>query len=106
MVEQAGRAAASAFAAGQEVEFKIRARRNKLLGLWVAELLGKMGSDAEDYAKSVVVADFEEPGEEDVIRKVVADLTAERADIPESEVRAKMSELLLEAQNQLRGGAA
>lgn len=103
MVEDTGKVAASAFAAGQEVEFKVRARRNKLLGLWVAELLGKIGPDAEDYAKSVVVSDFEEPGEEDVFRKVVADLTAGRADIPESEVRAKMSELLLEAKGQVGG---
>ena len=57
-----------------EVEFKIAARANKLLGLWAADLLGKSGEDADKYAIEVVVSDFEEAGHEDVIRKVHADL--------------------------------
>ncbi len=58
------------FAHDEELRFKAEARRNKLLGLWAAEKLGKTGEDAEDYARSVVAADFEEAGEEDVFRKI------------------------------------
>src|SRR6476620_8971523 len=63
------------FAHDEELRFKATARRNKLLGLWAAEKLGKSGADADAYAKSVVVADFEEAGEEDVVRKVKNDFT-------------------------------
>ena len=61
------------FAHDEELRFKATARRNKLLGLWAAEKLGKSGADAEAYAKAVVVADFEEAGDEDVVRKVKSD---------------------------------
>ena len=62
------------FAHDEELRFKAMARRNKLLGLWAAELLGKTGADADSYAKEIVMVDFEEPGEEDVFRRVMKDL--------------------------------
>ena len=64
------------FAHDEELRFKATARRNKLLGLWAADRLGKSGADAEAYAKSVVMADFQEAGDDDVLRKVQADLEA------------------------------
>ncbi|GGE01812.1 hypothetical protein GCM10011529_05240 [Polymorphobacter glacialis] len=64
------------FAHDAELQFKVVVRRNKLLGQWAAERLGKSGEDAEAYAKTVVAADFEEAGDQDVIRKLVADLAA------------------------------
>jgi len=86
------------FAHDADMQFRAEARRNKLLGLWAAELLGKSGSDAEDYAKEVVKSDFEEAGDEDVFRKVSGDLGA-KAD--EATIRAKMQALLAEAKAQL-----
>ena len=62
------------FAHDQEMQFRAEARRNKLMGLWVADILGKTGDEAEAYARDVVKADFEEAGHEDVMRKVMADL--------------------------------
>ena len=86
------------FAHDEEMKFKAQARANKLLGLWVADVLGKTGDEAEAYAKSVVVADFEEAGTEDVYRKVAGDL-GDKAD--EETIRAKMVEVLATAQDQL-----
>jgi hypothetical protein len=86
------------FAHDEEMKFKAEARRNKLLGLWAAELMGKSGDEAATYAKEVVVSDFEEAGDEDVYRKVAADL-GDRAD--EATIRAKMAELMIEAKRQL-----
>ncbi|WP_227269601.1 DUF1476 domain-containing protein [Roseobacter weihaiensis] len=86
------------YAHDAEMQFKAEARRNKLLGLWAAELLGKTGTDAEDYAKEVVKSDFEEAGEEDVYRKVSGDLGA-KAD--ETTIRAQMAALMIEAKRQL-----
>lgn len=86
------------FAHDEEMQFKAEARRNKLLGLWAAELLGKSGSEANDYAREVIKSDFEEAGDEDVYRKVSGDLGA-KAD--EATIRAKMTELLAEAKAQL-----
>jgi len=86
------------FAHDAEMQFKAEARRNKLLGLWAADLLGKSGTDAEDYAKEVVKSDFEEPGHEDVYRKVAGDL-GDKAD--ETAIRTKMAELMGEAKAQL-----
>ncbi len=79
------------FAHDEEMKFRAEARRNKLLGLWAAELLGKTGDDADAYAKEVVKADFEEAGHEDVVRKVAGDL----GDIADADtIRGKMNELL------------
>ena len=88
----------SKFAHDQEMQFKIMNRRNKLLGLWAADLLGKTGDAAAAYAKEVVAADFDEPGDEDVFRKVRKDLDAKHTD---AEIRAKMSALLETAADQV-----
>jgi len=88
------------FAHDEELQFKAIARRNKLLGLWVAELLGKSGPDADAYAKEVVLADFEEAGDNDVVRKVVKDL--EGKGVTEQDIRAKMAELLAQAVSQIQ----
>ncbi|WP_375256110.1 DUF1476 domain-containing protein [Yoonia sp.] len=86
------------FAHDAEMQFKAEARCNKLLGLWAAELLGKSGEEAAAYATEVVKADFEEPGHEDVYRKLAGDLGA-KAD--EATIRAKMAEMLVEAKGQI-----
>jgi hypothetical protein len=82
------------FAHDEELRFKTMARRNKLLGLWAAGLLGKSGADADAYAKEVVMSDFEEPGEDDVLRKVMKDLEGKAT---EQQVRAQMTKLLEQA---------
>ncbi len=86
------------YAHDAEMQFKAEARRNKLLGLWTAGLLGKDGADADAYAKDVIKSDFEEAGDEDVYRKVAGDL-GDKAD--ETTIRAKMAELMVEAKAQL-----
>lgn len=90
------------FAHDQEMKFRAEARRNKLLGQWAAGLLGKSGDDAEAYAKSVVAADFEEAGDEDVFRKVRADLDAGNVAMSDEDLRGKMLELLGVAVDQVR----
>lgn len=86
------------FAHDAEMQFRAEARRNKLVGLWAAGLLGKSGDEASAYAMTVVEADFEEAGIEDVVRKVAADL-AEKSN--SEEIRAKMAEMLIVAKAQL-----
>src|ERR1043165_980316 len=88
------------FAHDEELRFKAMARRNKLLGLWAAGILGKSGADAESYAKEFVMADFEEAGDNDVVRKVIKDL--EPKGVSEQEVRAQMTELLAAAIEQIK----
>ena len=90
------------FAHDEELRFKAIARRNKLLGLWAAGLLGKNGPDADAYAKEVVLADFEEAGDNDVVRKVVKDLDGKG--VSEQDIRAKMAELLAQAVKQIETG--
>ena len=90
------------FAHDEELKFKATARRNKLLGLWAATELGKSPAEAEAYAKEVVAADFEEPGDDDVVRKVTSDLAGKG--VTEDVVRAKMAELLMEAVRQIQAG--
>jgi hypothetical protein len=90
------------FAHDEELRFKAYARRNKLLGLWAAGVLGKAAAEAEAYAKEVVLADFEESGDNDVLRKVVKDLQGTGVD--EQQVRAKMTELLSQAVQQIQTG--
>ncbi len=86
------------YAHDAEMQFKAEARRNKLLGLWAAELLGKSGDDAAAYATEVVKSDFEEAGDEDVFRKLAGDL----GDLATEEVlRAKMKELSVVAKEQI-----
>ena len=88
------------FAHDEELRFKAMARRNKLLGLWAAGQLGKTGADAEAYAKEVVLADFEETGDNDVLRKVVKDLAGKG--VTEAQIQAKMRELLEQAIEQVK----
>ena len=90
------------FAHDEELKFKAMARRNKLLGLWAAGELGKSGPDADAYAKEVVLADFEEAGDNDVLRKVAKDLAGKG--VTEEQVRVKMNELLGVAVQQLQTG--
>lgn len=87
------------FALDQELKFKALARRNKLIGLWAAGLLGK--ADADAYAKEVVVADFEEAGDGDVFRKLRSDLDAAGVSISDQDIRTKMVELLAQAIDQI-----
>jgi hypothetical protein len=93
----------SKFAHDEEMRFKIMNRRNKLLGLWAAGEMGKSGADAETYAKTVVAADFEEAGDNDVFRKVRGDLDA--AKYSDVVIRTKMDELLGVAADQVEKDA-
>ena len=85
----------------QELEFKATVRRNKLLGLWAAELMGLEGDAAEAYAKEVVKSDFEEAGDEDVFRKVRGDFDAKGVDQSDHQIRRQMDELLAAAREQV-----
>lgn len=87
------------YAHDEDVRFKVTNRRNKLLGLWAAERLGK--TDAAAYAKEVVMSDFAEAGDDDVLNKVLADLKTANIAIDAGEVRAKMTALLSEAKHQI-----
>ncbi|MBO9559605.1 MAG: DUF1476 domain-containing protein [Caulobacter sp.] len=90
------------FALEQEQEFKATARRNRLLGEWAAELMGL--ATVEEYARAVVKSDFEQPGDEDVLRKVAGDLKSSGVNVSEGEVRRKMDELLALARGQIAAG--
>jgi len=92
------------FALDEELRFKAMARRNKLLGLWAAEKLGLSGGEAEAYAKTVVMADFDEPGDEDVYRKVRADFDAKGAKISDEDIRRAMNDLLAKAVTEIKTG--
>ena len=92
------------FAHDEELKFKAEARRNKLLGLWVAQQLGLSDDAAVDYSRTVVAASFEEAGDGDVVRKVTRDLETTGIAITEQEVRAKMNALMAEAVAQLKAG--
>ncbi|MBZ9721952.1 DUF1476 domain-containing protein [Mesorhizobium sp. AD1-1] len=90
------------FAMDEETKFRAMARRNKLLGLWAAEQLGKSGADADAYAKEVVHADFEEAGDNDVFRKVRADFDAAGISLSDAQIRSAMETLLVTAVEQIR----
>lgn len=92
----------SKFAHDAALRFKAEARRNKMLGQWAAELLGHKGQAAEDYAKSVIVADLQEAGDEDVFRKIRADFDAAGVDQSDHQIRRHMEEFLAKAIEQLR----
>jgi hypothetical protein len=92
------------FALDADQKFKAEARRNKLLGLWAAEKLGVSGDAAATYAKEVVASDFEESGDADVVRKVLADFTAKGIAMTEPELRVKMDELMATAVMQVKAG--
>ncbi|MDH3669057.1 MAG: DUF1476 domain-containing protein [Paracoccaceae bacterium] len=89
------------YAHDTEMQFKAEARRNKLLGLWAAGKMGLSGDAAEAYAKSVVIADLEEAGDEDVYRKVAGDLDERGTGVTEAEIRAEMQNLLATAKDQI-----
>lgn len=99
------RAEEANFAREEEMHFRIQARRNRLLGAWAAERMGLSAVEAEAYAKSVVQADFEEAGEEDVVRKLLGDLTSAGVETNEGEVRNALEAKQIEARRQLIGEA-
>jgi hypothetical protein len=92
------------FAHDEELRFKATARRNKLLGLWAAEKLGKSGADADAYAKSVIIADMEEAGDEDVVRKIRKDFDAAGVTQSDHQIRRTMDELLAVAAEEIKAG--
>lgn len=89
------------FAHDEELKFKATARRNKLLGRWAADLMGLTGDEAEHYAKGVVLADLEEPGEEDVFRKIRSDFDAKCVDQSDHQIRRTMDEMMDQAIGQI-----
>ncbi len=89
------------FAMDEESAFRVAARRNRLLGEWAAELMSLTPEEAEAYKKAVVQADFEEAGDEDVIRKLLGDLTQAGCDVDEATVRAQLEEKSVQAKRQL-----
>ncbi len=90
------------FAHDEELRFKATARRNKMLGLWAAEKLGLTGADAETYAKSVVMADFEKPGDDDVFEKVRKDFDAKNVEQSDHQIRRTMDELMAKAVEEIK----
>jgi hypothetical protein len=99
------RAEEAKYAMDEEMLFRVHARRNRLLGLWAAEKMGLSQAEADAYAKAVVQADFEEAGDEDVIRKVLGDLTSAGVDADEAEIRMALDDKLVEARRALMGEA-
>lgn len=91
------------FAMDQDTAFRVAARRNRLLGEWAAGVMGLTEEETDAYKKAVMQADFEEAGDEDVIRKLVGDLTQAGCDVDEAQVRAKLDEKSIEARRQLMG---
>ena len=91
------------FKLDEELRFKSTARRNRLLGIWAAELMGLNESEADAYAKDVVKADFEEPGDDDVLQKVLADLQGKGVDTSERSLRKQMDDLMEVAVEQIQG---
>jgi len=89
------------FAHDQEMAFRIAARRNRLLGVWAAELMGLTPAETDAYAKAVVQADFEEAGDEDILRKLLGDLVSAGVDIDEGRIRHALEDKLVEARRQL-----
>ncbi len=97
------RAEEAHFALEGEQQFRIQARRNRLLGQWAAERMGLSAAESEAYAKSVVQADFEEAGDEDVVRKLLGDLVSAGVDTSEADVRTALEAKAVEARRQLMG---
>ena len=105
MFDDRERAEEARFAHDAETLFRIQARRNKLLGHWAAERMGLDAAETESYARQVVQAEFEESGDEDVIRKVLGDLLLAGLDVTEGEVRRAVEDKAVEARRQLMGDA-
>ena len=89
------------FAHDEELRFKVDARRDKLLGLWLAEKMGKTGDDAENYAKEVVISDLKEAGDADIIAKVMTDIKEAGLDISQEQIVEKLSEFFVVAGEEL-----
>ena len=98
------RAEEAKFARDEEMQFRVAARRNRLLGGWAAEKMGLTAAEADAYGKEVIQADFEEAGDEDVIRKVLGDLTAAGVEVDEAEIRSALEAKAIEARRSLMGG--
>ncbi len=101
-IDERGEVFEKKFAHDEELKFKAEARRNKLLGRWAAEKLGKSGDDVEEYAMEVIRSDFEEPGEEDVFRKIRTDFDNAGVDQSDHQIRRTMDELLAKAVDQIQ----
>jgi len=101
-LDDLGKTHENKFAHDSDLEFKANARRNKLLGLWAAELLGLSGDAAEAYAKEVVVADLEEKGDDDVFRKVRQDLDSKNVEMSDHRLRREMDELMARAREEIQ----
>lgn len=99
------RAEEAKFAMDEDTLFRVTARRNRLLGEWAAAKMGLSDAETDAYAKAVVQADFEEAGDEDVIRKLLGDMTAAGLDVDNATVRAALDEKMVEARRQLMGEA-
>jgi hypothetical protein len=99
------RAFETKFARDEEMQFRIIARRNRLLGEWAARLMGLSEAETESYAKDVVRADFEEAGEEDVIRKILGDLTAAGVESDDEKIREALGHKEVEARRQIIGAS-
>lgn len=97
------RAEEARYAHDEDMLFRIHARRNRLLGRWAAERMGLSEADSEEYAKSVIQADFAEAGDEDVVRKVLGDLTAAGVDADDAQLRTALKDCQLEARRALMG---
>ncbi len=95
------RAFESKFAHDQEMAFRVTARRNRLIGQWAAGLMGLTPAETDAYAKAVVQADFEEAGDEDVIRKLLGDLVGANVDVDDAQIRAQLDAATIEARRQL-----
>ena len=95
------RAFENQFAHDQEMAFRITARRNRLIGEWAANLMGLTAAETDSYAKSVVQADFEEAGDDDIVRKLLGDLTSAGVDTDEARIRGALDDKLVEARRQL-----
>ena len=100
-----GEAFEKRFAHEEGLRFKVIARRNRFVGLWAAHRLGKSGADAEAYASTIVAADLEEPGDDDVIRKIIADCKAANVPLQESDVRRALEEQMTVATNEVKAAS-
>lgn len=101
--EDRERAEEAKFARDEEMLFRVQARRNRLLGEWAAQKMGLSPAESDAYAKAVVQADFEENGDEDVVRKLLGDLTSAGCDVDEAEIRAELQARQVEARRALMG---
>lgn len=104
-IEDRGKANENKFAHDSELEFKANARRNKLVGVWAAELMGLEGDAVSAYAKEVIIADFEEKGDDDVLRKLHRDFEAKNVEMSVHRIRREMDELLIVARSQVHNEA-